>query len=300
MTIARTALGLVAAAALAGCGGFEPRLPDPRVVEASEKTFGHFELYRGEGNLAWVARNTVPEEERAATIRKAIDNFEKAWSIDPTAPDVLEKLAIAHFYLAHFFAEDPKEKEEIYSKGYGYAERAVLLNPEIARAVEGEKQPIEQAIAAHLRIHEVPRAFWFAVLWGRLVEDKNVAVRAGAAPRLKTIMETVYRLGPRYHFGGVHRFFGVYYTKAPGQSDPAGQSRREFERAIEVAPFYLENKVLMAEYYAVFVQDQELYERLLNEVLAAPEDAGPQFLRLDNSEAKKRARRLLAEVDERF
>jgi hypothetical protein len=113
-------------------------------------------------------------------------------------------------------------------------------------------------------------------------------------------METVYRLGPHYHYGGPQRFFGAYFTKAPGQQDPAAQSKREFELSIKIGPQNLENRVLMAEYYATFIQDRELYEKILKEVIATPDDFGPQFLRLDNSEAKKRARKLLEQADEKF
>ena len=81
------------------------------------------------------------------------------------------------------------------------------------------------------------------------------------------------------------------------------QLREAFARLIptvEIGPEDLENKVLFAEYYATFAQDRALFEKLLKDVLAVPEDFGPQELKLDNAEARRRAKRLLEKADEIF
>jgi hypothetical protein len=290
-------LGL--ALALAGCGSFEAHLPDPKAIAGGSSSFELFARSLDEGEAAWAARNTVPDAERAATIRKAIAAYEKAWANKPDEPFPLARLSIAHYYLANYFVTDEDEKEKLHTRGRDYGQAALLLNPAIKQAVDGGAS-IETAVAAHAKLGDVPAMYWMVVNWARIAEKKSIAVRAGTAPKLKTIMETVYRLAPRYYWGGVHRFFGGYFTKAPGQSDPGPKSKQEFELAIKEGPEDLENRVLMAEYYAVFVQDRALYEKILKEVLATPPDYGPELLRLDNAEAKKRARRMLAEADEKF
>jgi hypothetical protein len=294
-TFPAAALGLLL---LAGCGGFETHLPDPKTLVKGYKSYDAFTQYRDEGDAAWFARNTVPEADRGATIRAAIASYEKAWATYPDSPVVLERLTEAHYYLANYYAQGQDEKEKVYLTGMGYGERAMLLDPEVKKAVEGG-QELYQAVAAHAKVEQVPAIFWYTVSWGRVAEDKNIATRATTAPKLKTMMETVYRLCPRYYWGGVNRFFGVYFTKAPGQKDPANDSKREFDRAMQF-PEDLENRVLMAEYYAPFVQDRALYEKTLKEVIALPDTYGPQLLRLDNSEAKKRAKKLLGEAEDKF
>lgn len=296
----RLAFTLALASALvtpaAGCGAYRPNLPAPAALAAAEKTYAPFE----EGDLAWAARNIVPEAERGATIRRAVAAWEKARAIDPTSEQLFTNLAIACYYLANYYTPDEDEREEIHAKGMAYGQEALLLDPQIKKAVEEDGLGFEEAIPKYAKVHHVPAIYWMAVNWGRVVENKNIATRATTAPKLKAIQETVYRLGPRYYWGGVHRFFGVYYTKAPGQKDPGPSSKKEFDLAVATGPENLENKVLYAQYYATFVQDRALYEKLLREVLATPDTFGPLVLRLDNSEARKRARLLLAEADDRF
>ena len=57
--------------------------------------------------------------------------------------------------------------------------------------------------------------------------------------------------------------------------------------------------VMKARYYARQVFDRKLYFTLLNEALARPVD-GEQRLILQNTAAKKQARKLLQETDEFF
>src|SRR5207244_5869064 len=108
---------------------------------------------------------------------------------------------------------------------------------------------LEDAIATHAMPGDVPGLYWMTVNLARAVENKSLATRASTAPRLKSVMETIYRLGPSYYWGGVHRFFGAYYIKAPAQKDPLAQSEREFKRAVAEGPENLENTVLMAEFF---------------------------------------------------
>ena len=125
------------------------------------------------------------------------------------------------------------------------------------------------------------------------VENGSVAKRAVSAPKVKAIMEKIYELGESYFGYSVHRFFGAYYCKAPGQSDPAGQSKASFEAGIAKFPGNMETKVLMGQYYCVLVDDTELFEKLMNEIISAPDDFGPPEFRFDNYHAKKRAQHML-------
>lgn len=296
-----TAAGLLAALALAGCGSFEAHLPDPNALVASgARTYDDFARERERGDNWWFGRNIVEEGGRGKAISSAIAAWERAWAIDPTDEHIFERLTIASYYLGNYYTEGDEEKDKVFLNGKAWAEKGLALDPEIRHGVDVEKKPFEEAVVAHAKPHQVPLMFWLCSNWGRAAENKSLATRAVTAPKLKALMEAVYRLGPRYFYGGPQRFFGVYFTKAPGQKDPGGDSRKQFERAVEIGPEDLENKVLFAEYYAKFAQDRELFEKLLKEVLATPVDFGPPELRLDNAEARKRAKALLEKADEIF
>ena len=66
------------------------------------------------------------------------------------------------------------------------------------------------------------------------------------------------------------------------------------EEALAAAPKYLATKVLMAENYAAKIKDRALYDRLLDEVLAADPDALPEVA-VEQRVEQEKARRMKAE-----
>jgi hypothetical protein len=74
--------------------------------------------------------------------------------------------------------------------------------------------------------------------------------------------------------------------------------RLHFERAIEINESYLMTKVIYAEQYARLVFDQELHDRLLNEVLSA--DPIVEGMTLVNRIAQERAKELLSASKDYF
>jgi hypothetical protein len=299
MTRHLTAVAALAALLFpAGCG-FTPNVPDSSQMAAAEKAGKTYETFSQavvDGYDEWAKR-----PEGGQHVKAAIVAWERAYAIDPYDRRVLQLLAISYYYDANYFTPDKKESAARHLRGYEFGVLAAKCNPKVAAAVDGpEALPLEKAVEKYATPGDVPGLYWMVVNLARAKEDENVVVRAGIAPQLKICMETIYRLGPRYYWGGVHRFFGAYYTKAPGQSNPGADSKREFELAVARGPENLENKVLMAEYWATFVQDRDSFERILKEVVATDPKSDIAPLKLDNAEARKRATRLLAEIDERF
>jgi hypothetical protein len=292
----RTTLILLFAAALAGCS-LAPEIPKSEqlaAIKASGRTYEAFEKALREGEDAWARRAESPEN-----VRKAVAMLELAYAIDPNDRRPSERLTLALYYLGNYYPANQDEKEKLHKKGYDYGAVSVLLNPKVRDAVQ-KGQKLEEAIAANATPADVPTLYWMTVNLARVAEMKSLAVQASTAPKLKVVMETVYRLGPTYYWGGVHRFFGAYYVKAPAQKDPGTQSKREFDRACDEGKANLENFVLKAEYWATFVNERPEFEKILKYVLSTrPEDDDPA-LRLDNAEARKRAKALLEKADDLF
>jgi len=280
----------------AGCG-FTPNVPSSSEMAAAEKsgrTYESFSAALVEGYDAWGRR-----EQGEAAVRASIKAFERAYAIDPYDRRVLQMLTLALYYEGNYFTPDQEKREQVHARGFDYGVLAARCNPKVAAAIDGGAK-LEEAIAAHATPGDVPALYWAVVNLARSVEKKGLATIAGTAPFCKIVMETIYRLGPRYYWGGVHRFFGAYYVKAPGQKDPGAQSKAEFELAVQRGPENLENRVLMAEYWAVCVQDREAFERILNEVISSDPAKDIPALRLDNAEARKRSKKLLETADDLF
>ena len=111
------------------------------------------------------------------------------------------------------------------------------------------------------------------------------------------IIEKILELRPDFFYGAPHRYFGVYHCKVPMGDREAG--RRSFEAALAVTDGYLDTKVLFAEFYATRTQNEELFDRLLNEVIAADPNAIPEML-VENQNAQRAARDLLERREDFF
>jgi len=96
-------------------------------------------------------------------------------------------------------------------------------------------------------------------------------------------------------------FFGSLHAAKPvmlgGKPD---ESKKHFDKALELTDNkFLMTQVYYARFYAVQVQEVELYEKLLNEVIEADLEILPEF-RLINQVAKQKAQLWLNKKDDLF
>jgi len=297
---AALAAALAAAApTVAGCGGYAVNLPDRTKIQGA--TWEQLDQEKRAGYAAWEARHKGTAEERAASIRKAIGHLDKAAAIDPLDRTLYADLSAAQYYLGNYFTESTDEKVKVHEKGMEYAIRGLLANPEIKAEFDKKEKQIWEAVGA-AGPGDIQNLFWLGSNWGRFAEPQGLATRAAEAPKIKAIQERTYVLGETLHYGGVHRFFGVYYLKAPAQPDPVVNSKKHFDRAVEIGPQHLENYLLYAEEFATKLQDEDLYRQLLQKVLDYPEAKDPPELRIVNWRARIRAKELLTDdaIADRF
>ncbi|GIW71792.1 MAG: hypothetical protein KatS3mg102_1334 [Planctomycetota bacterium] len=232
----------------------------------------------------------------------AIARWEEAARTDPTRPDVWLKLSYAYYWLAHghlrFAGGEEEAMRRAYDKGIVAAEHALkLLAPQFAarvKAGESWEEAVKTAGAEAL-----PALYWYATNLGKWALLEGIVKTLRYKNRIFAIMSRVHELDERFWYAGPHRYFGVYYTKIPFPGGDLEKSRQHFERAVALAPHYLETKVLFASEYAVKAQDEELFRRLLGEVLATPDDVLPDLVP-ENRVAKKTAQQLLDSIEEYF
>ncbi len=299
LSIRLGAAAIIAAMSLAaGCSLPPPELPDPSTLKGQPSWDG-LAAERAAGEAAFEARGRGDAKAREEALKKAISHFEKVYATDPNDRENLVKLSKATYYLANYFTEEGDDQGSLYERGRAYAEAALLTNPKVRELYEKNDKKIEKTVAA-AGPGDVPALFWLGVNWGRWGESKGLATRAVEAPKIKVCEERLYVLGESFEWGGVHRFFGVYYIKAPGQPEPVENSKKHFETATTRWPQDLENFVLYAEYFAVWTQDEELFKKLLDKVLATPEAQDLPDLRLPNWLARRKAKQLLEEQGELF
>ena len=112
-------------------------------------------------------------------------------------------------------------------------------------------------------------------------------------------MERVIELDENHENGGPHLYMGGMETLLPSSmGGKPEEGRVHFEKAIEINDAYLMTKVIYAQQYARLMFDQELHNRLLNEVLLA--EPVVEGMTLTNLIAQERAKDLLASSKDYF
>ncbi len=196
----------------------------------------------------------------------------------------------------------PPRAKALYRRGREQALAALALDDPRFKGLAALPPEAFQTALKAAKAEAVPDLFWAGFCWaGEINLAKDDASELADLPKAVALMARVRELDPAYHFHGADLFFGVYDASRPpllgGNPKRAGE---EFDRVrAATAGKYLMALVLEARWYAVAVQDRDLYERLLKTVLAAPSGQLPEA-RLTDEAAKRRAAALLEKTDDYF
>lgn len=212
-----------------------------------------------------------------------------------SSPDNREMLLLlsqgySSYALGFVEDEDPVRARDFYRRGIAYAERLLRQDAAMARALDGTVDDLRAELARR-GAADVPGVFWAAFGWGGLLnlslDDPDVLA---AIPRAEAMMQFVVEHDSAYYYGGAHVFLGSLDGSRPRMlgGDPE-RSRRHFDAARRIGG----GRFLMAQFYqarslAVLTLDEQLFDRLLDEIAAAPIDILPEF-RLANAIAKRKA-----------
>jgi tetratricopeptide (TPR) repeat protein len=220
----------------------------------------------------------------------------------PDSPDLLLAAANAQSaYATAFLDRDESERARaMYAKARDYGLTVLRRNRRFARVWNRPLDEFETAIPT-FRKRDVPALFTTAAAWaGWIVSSPDSMAAVAELSKAKALMQRVLELDPGYQYGGAESFFGIYCAVQPkGGGRDLEKSRAHFERAMQYAgPDYLLHPVALAEFYARYAFDRELFERTLRGVAEHTADK-PEF-RLMNAVARQRARRLLERIDDLF
>jgi len=205
------------------------------------------------------------------------------------------------YALAFVEDDEPARAAALYHRGQAYGLRALMQNRHVAAGVAGTDDAFAASLR-HLGQGDKDLILWTAMCWGKWIDLSRTDPAAVAdLPRVEALFERLLELDEGYYYAAPHVFLGVFYG---GRSRMLGgrpeEARAHFERALELTHGrFLTARLYYAEYYARQTQDRTLFERQLHAILDAPDDLLPE-MRLANAVAKRKARRLLARVDEWF
>lgn len=299
-----TALAVTTAA---GCAAQREAQWDVEPAKQTQQTEQPAQQTPAEGgeasSLAQQAEDAWSNRGDQASLEKAIATLEKLAEQNPTDASIHARLSRAYFFLADAHMRKQGAGSDAYlstfEKGTAAGERALGVRNEEFRKQVTSGTPVEKA-ASTLQKEDVEAAYWYASNLGKWARAKGFATTLGNKDKIKSVMDRVLALDPEFFHAAPHRYFGAFYAVAPAfAGGDLNKSKEHFEKSLAIAPGYAGTKVLMAETYAVKKQDRELFDKLLDEVLATPDEVIPG-LEPETRNEKAKAQELKAQAAELF
>lgn len=225
-----------------------------------------------------------------------IDSFLRS---NPDSEDLLLAASTLNGSFA-VLVDDPVRVKLLSDKAMRYAEHAACVSGSpLCDAREMDYETFSTVVDS-LSVEDVPMTYALGVAWvGRLQANSDDWAVIAELSRAKLLMEKVLVLDETFENGGPHLYMGGMETLLPASlGGKPDKGRDHFEKAIAINNSYLMTKVIYAEQYARLVFDQELHDRLLNDVLGA--DPVVEGMTLTNRIAQERATDLLRTSTEYF
>lgn len=213
---------------------------------------------------------------------------------DPNSADAL--LAGAKLYGAYAsgFVDSTARAQHLSERAYGYAKRALCLREkDLCQALDGPFDAFQVALDKSNR-GDVETIYGFASAWaGRIQVNTGDWNAIADLPKLQALLTRLANINAQYDNGGAYLYLGVINSIRPASlGGKPEEGKANFEKALELSHGKNQMvRVLYAQFYARLVFDQELHDKLLNEVLAA--DPVVPKLTLINTLAKIKAKALL-------
>ena len=264
-------------------------------------TFSPSCLAEGSSLQQLLAMGDAAFEERYSPeqMSQAVSYYEQLLPLLPpqSRSFVLDRLAQCMYELTTFSPGNTKEDRDLFAKGLAYGMRSLRLNPGFSSL---EKDDFKAAVQ---EVSDPATLLWTANNWGALFGYNPLQGMVDVG-KVKALYERGIVLDEAYWGGSFHNALGaMLITLPPLLGGDRERGRAHLERAIALAPGYLENHVVYAQYwgftYDTFgkmsgIRDLSLIENELQFVISAPIGDWPFW----NHEAKREAKALLQKSQE--
>ena len=222
---------------------------------------------------------------------------------DPENRKILTTLSMgfAGYALLFVESEDPERASMIYSRALGYGIRALGDKGALLRNREGSPQAVSAAIR-NMDQNDLEALFWTTLSWNAWINlnlDKPSALAELSVS--EACLKRVLELDEHYFYSAPHILMGASLAaRPPLLGGSPEKARAHFEQALQKnqRKFYLA-QFYFAKYYAVRVQDKELFSLALAEVI----HGNPGDLKdvcLINRVMQRRAQELAKQAEDLF
>jgi len=220
---------------------------------------------------------------------------------DPQNPAILSASADLNGAYASLFVHDAGRARQLTGKALQQARTAICEEvEELCLPDNTSLDEFQQALQA-VGEDQVGLLYSYGAAWAGWIQTRRDDWNALAqVPKVEAVMTRVVALDEKYQWGRAHLYLAVINSQlSPALGGKPEQGRMHFEKAIEISHGNdLIDKVEFARTYARLMFDQQLHDRLLNEVIEAQPTVAK--LNLSNALAKQQAHELLKTSKEYF
>ncbi len=222
---------------------------------------------------------------------------------DPNNEEILRIAADLNATYAEIFIVGSQQRARLMTaKALTYAQLACCnFDDNLCNLATIDFQQFSLIIDQLDNADDLPFLFSLGSAWVGWVQVRRDDFKAIAQiSKIEKIMTRIVEIDEKYMNGGAHLYLGsLAILLPPSIGGKPEVAQKHFLRAIELGGEHnLIAKVIYAEKYGRMMFDQELHDRLLQEVLAA--DPTFKGYTLSNVLAQKRAKKLLASGTEYF
>jgi hypothetical protein len=220
----------------------------------------------------------------------------------PENRDLFLAGAQAYASYASVLEEDEQDRAAYLSeRAKQYALKALDLTPPFKGAL-GQPLEVFQERLGRTEKKQVPTLFWVGNIWGGWIAAGSEGPAAMAdLPWVEALMDRALQLDPGFYYGGSHLFKAILLSARPEQfGGNLKKAEEHFKKAMDYGQGkFLVTDVYYAEYYARQTLNRDLFVSTLKRVLETSPHIEPD-LTLSNTLAQRKAKKLLARVDEFF
>ncbi|HEY3354161.1 MAG TPA: TRAP transporter TatT component family protein [Polyangia bacterium] len=194
-------------------------------------------------------RTLIDHKEAPGNLDRALALLAALKAERPSDDLVRGKMSHAWFYKGYLAPAGSKERERAFDHGKTCGLEAITLAP---RSAYGN--------------------FWYGSNLGMLGICKGVMASLRSIDPMRKTMEVVLQEDEGFFFAGPHRALAQLYHQAPGWPISIGNKTtagEHYERALELAPGFFHNRLLVAQYYLDVGRKAQAREHL-DWLLAAP------------------------------
>lgn len=268
---------------LLSCAGRRSVILDPPPVAKPDTVAV---ILRAEADKLW------KERDDPSKARQALEKYRQAFAADPFNVELGTRLARAYNFIASYIETKPEAQDTLFQRGVETGERTLALHSNFRATYQKTRE--ESKALAVLDKDWVNTIYWTGANLGGWTKRQGRLVRYGNKQVVEAYFTRLRELEPNLFYGSVYRFFGALPTQVPfGSLD---ESKREFDKAIEVGPKFLGNYRAYAENYAVARKDRDLFKKLLESAINGDPKALPDVIP-ENKYEQALAKKMLDEID---